>query len=210
MQYDSPKKQNIRPKESSNLPIITLSVLVLIVLALLYVGYEYIVDDTSGAEEVTNILPDTSKAAVALGAQDNTETQTSAPAQTPAAAAETPKPEVKKPEAKKPDPVSVGGTPSTHTSAAGETLNSISDRYNLKPETLKGLNPSVSFDKAVPPGTKINIRIQTVHTVGPGDVLRVVSEKYGISKQLLMKANAKSKDFSERGEKLVIPFATKQ
>jgi LysM repeat protein len=46
--------------------------------------------------------------------------------------------------------------------------------------------------------------------VGPGDVLRVVASKYGISKDALMKANGKTKDFAERGEKLTIPFPDKK
>lgn len=206
MEYDSPKKQNIRPKETSNLPIITLSVLVLIVLALLYVGYEYIVDDTSGAEEVTNVLPDTNKVAVALGSPEVDDAKEST--QTPPAAA----PESKKttPEVKKTESTSVGGVPATHALLAGETLSTLSGKFNLKTETLKALNPSVNFDKAVTAGTTINIRLQSIHTVGAGDVLRVVSEKYGITKQQLMKANGKDKDFAERGEKLLIPFASKQ
>ncbi len=202
MQYDNPKKQNIRPKETSNLPFITLSVLVLIVLALLYVGYEYIVDDTSGAEEITNILPDTTKAAVALGAQESLAEEKKEKAAAPA--------EAPRPAPRDPAPASIGGTPATHTVTAGETLSSLSDKFNLKQETIKSLNPSVDWGKGPTTGTKINIRLQAIHTVGPGDVLRVVSEKYGISKQLLMKANNKSKDFSERGEKLLIPFAAKK
>jgi LysM repeat protein len=52
--------------------------------------------------------------------------------------------------------------------------------------------------------------VQAVHTVGPGDVLRVVASKYNVSKEAIMKANAKTRDFSERGEKLIIPFSNRK
>ena len=66
------------------------------------------------------------------------------------------------------------------------------------------MNASVSEVKAGV--TKLKVQVKAVHTVGPGDVLRVVASKYGVTKEALMKANGKSRDFSERGEKLIIPF----
>jgi LysM repeat protein len=45
-----------------------------------------------------------------------------------------------------------------------------------------------------------------MHTVGPGDVLRVVAEKYKVSKKSLMEANNKKEDITLRGEQLVIPI----
>ncbi|GAB3248532.1 hypothetical protein GCM10027347_04890 [Larkinella harenae] len=52
-------KRNPRPTEGSSLPTITLAVLVLTILALLYVGYEYVADDTKGSEELTSVALDT-------------------------------------------------------------------------------------------------------------------------------------------------------
>jgi LysM repeat protein len=49
-----------------------------------------------------------------------------------------------------------------------------------------------------------------LYTVGPGDVLDVVSKKYGVSKELIMVANGKTADRASRGEKLIIPFAEKK
>ena len=60
MEDEFPKKRNVRPTEKSNLPIITLAVLVLLVLAMLYVGYEYISDNSSDSEELTSVVVDTS------------------------------------------------------------------------------------------------------------------------------------------------------
>ena len=96
----------------------------------------------------------------------------------------------------------------THEVKSGETFSSIASRYNLKTETLKGLNSSISDVKAGT--TRLKVQVKAVHTVGPGDVLRVVAEKYGVTKSALMKANGKTRDFSERGEKLIIPFPEKK
>ncbi|GAB3173981.1 LysM peptidoglycan-binding domain-containing protein [Telluribacter humicola] len=228
MEEESPKKRNVRPTESSNLPLITLVVLVLIVLGLLFVGYEYIADDTAGSEELTNIIPDTTSSVSPLITNtdpilaeperiDSSLVIDSAPVTTsdegtvevPEEVAETPKPA---PPAPKPAarPVDVGGTSTTHTVKPGETFFGIASRYNLKPETLRSLNPDVEPTEIKSGVTRLNVRVKTIHTVGPGDVLRVVASKYGISKELLMQANGKSKDFAQRGEKLVIPFADKK
>jgi LysM repeat protein len=52
--------------------------------------------------------------------------------------------------------------------------------------------------------------VQAIHIVGPGDILRVVAEKYDVSLQALMKANGRTKNSAQRGEKLVIPFSVKK
>lgn len=91
---------------------------------------------------------------------------------------------------------------------SGESFSAIASRYNLKTETLKGLNSSTPDLKSGV--TKLKIQVKAIHTVGPGDVLRVVASKYGVTKEAIMKANGKSKDFTERGEKLVIPFPSRK
>ena len=122
--------------------------------------------------------------------------------------AKAPEPE-KKPE---PKPVNVGGTPIKHTVRAGETFFGIANRYNLTSETLKSLNPQISNTTTdLKSGvTQLNVRVQGTHTVGPGDVLRVVAQKYGISVQQLMDANGKTRNYAERGEKLIIPLGKKK
>lgn len=50
---------------SSTLPAITLLVLAGLIVALLYVGYEYVADDTGGAEELTNVALDTTTRSLA-------------------------------------------------------------------------------------------------------------------------------------------------
>ncbi|WP_149239527.1 LysM peptidoglycan-binding domain-containing protein [Dyadobacter sp. 32] len=209
MEEGFPKKRNVRPVEKSNLPLITLFVLVLLVLAMLYVGYEYISDSSSNSEELTSTVVDTTSL------DDSRETETIIEAPLPT---ENETPKEKKTEEKKSEPAkkevasvsaaSIGGEQITHEVKSGETFSSIASRYNLKTETLKGLNSSISDVKAGT--TRLKVQVKAIHTVGAGDVLRVVAEKYGVTKSALMKANGKTRDFSERGEKLIIPFPDKK
>ncbi|WP_338873540.1 LysM peptidoglycan-binding domain-containing protein [Spirosoma sp. SC4-14] len=267
---------NPRPSGNSSLPALTLVVLVGLIAALLYVGYEYISDDTNGSDELTNVALDTTTqqplaqntdsdmlmapeetdtstepAPVDLSqatppadapeanpeaekvAEENRETTDGLPgpgekAKTPTSKpiAEAPKKEVKpvdekpKPEkpkeevAEKPDmtkpKLKPGGVTSTYTVGAGETFYSVATRYNMKLSTLKAMNPNVSENDVKAGVTKLNVKAMAVHTVGPGDILRVVAQKYGVSKEALMRANKKDKDIATRGEKLIIPFPDKQ
>jgi len=207
MEDEFPKKRNVRPTEKSNLPIVTLLVLVLLVLAMLYVGYEYISDSSSNSEELTSVVVDSTLDEQSVGEPITDE---------PAEALETTPAEKKAEPAKEPEKEttpaisasSVGGEQITHTVKSGESFSSIASRYNLKTETLKGLNASSPELKS--DVTKLKIQVQAVHTVGPGDVLRVVASKYGVTKEALMKANGRTRDYSERGEKLIIPFPSKK
>ncbi len=215
MEDENPKKRNIRPTEKSNLPVITLFVLVLLVLAMLYVGYEYISDDATNSEELTSAAADTSEEKpVASDMTDDEEEEDAVVAveEKPKVLEEKKKEETKKEEPKKlEDPkvvaAKIGGREITRTVKSGETFSSLASKYNLATETLKSLNPSISELKA---GDKLKIRVKAVHTVGPGDILKVVSGKYDVSKEAIMKANGKSKDVASRGEELVIPFPTRR
>ncbi|QRR04354.1 LysM peptidoglycan-binding domain-containing protein [Dyadobacter sandarakinus] len=210
MEDEFPKRRNIRPTEKSNLPIVTLLVLVLLVFAMLYVGYEYISDSSSTSEELTSVvvdstLDDDADERTAPEPEALNQPQESAEAKPVEETRDTPPAAITTPAV---SPSSIGGEEITHTVKSGETFSSIASRYNLKLETLKGLNPSVSDVKA--DVTKLKVRVQTTHTVGPGDVLRVVASKYSVSKEAIMKANGKTKDFAERGEKLIIPFKNRK
>lgn len=262
---------NPRPSGSSGLPALTLVVLVGLIAALLYVGYDYITDDTNGSDELTSMPLDTvlqrplaqndpemlmspeevdtssQPAPVDLSqatppadapvadakaeevAEDNRETTDGRPgpaekATAAKAVAEKPAPKpvtakpVEKPKAGKPKEevvlvkpkLKAGGVASSYTVGAGETFYGVANRYNMKLSTLKELNPGVSESDVKAGITKLNVKAMAVHTVGPGDVLRVVAQKYGVSKEAIMRANKKSKDIANRGEKLIIPFPEKQ
>lgn len=262
---------NPRPASNSNLPAITLVVLVGLIAALLYIGYDYITDDTNGSDELTNVALDTTSqqplaqndpdmlmspeevdtssqpAPVDLSqaappddapeananaeevAEDNRETTDGKPAPTEKAEAAKPdekpkvekpaeKPKEEKPKEEKPKAEEViekpkikpGGVTSTYTVGSGETFYGVANRYNMKISTLKEMNPGVSESDVKAGITKLNVKVMAVHTVGPGDVLRVVAQKYGVSKEAIMRANKRTKDMATRGEKLIIPFPDKQ
>ena len=278
---------NPRQASTSNLPGITLTVLIALIIALLYIGYEGIADNTKGSEELTNVPLDTTDRQVGVAAlepeliaPEETDTSTApvpvdlsqAPAPPDESVADAPatnnipttttdKPEaaktdgnskptaekkpdptpkadkpaaekpVEKPKAEKPKPVAEKpvekptpvaddepvkpvvtgeGVSTKYTVGAGETFYGIANRYNLKINTLKELNPGVSESDVKSGITKLNVKVLAVHTVGPGDLLRVVAQKYGVSKEAIMKANKKTKDIATRGEKLIIPFPEKQ
>ncbi|NBB22140.1 LysM peptidoglycan-binding domain-containing protein [Runella sp. CRIBMP] len=232
------ENRNRRPEESSKLPYLSLGVLVLMIAGLLYVGYEYIADDAADVDQLLNTpldttgrelqpipnendqlstVPQSSKETTSSTTEEKTsdspkEEETVTPTPRPADEEETKKPEEKAPEKPKPVAVDPGGVEITHTVQSGETFYGIANRYNLKSGTLKGLNPVIKDESTdVKSGvTRIKVRVQAVHTVGPGDILRVVAEKYGVTVEQLMAANKKTKNFTERGEKLIIPFPEKK
>lgn len=254
-------ERNQRPKEEgSQIPNLTLGVLVFVVLGLLYIGYQSFGDGGAAVKNLVNTPLDTtgrnprpvavdeslpmpteidssqisgdplpgdaeilSDASLqAAQKQPVEETPVEKPKPT-VAKITTPKPIKEKPEFVIEDkseikpkvntaPANISGESTSHTVQAGETFFGIANRYNLKVSTLKALNPQIAdVDKDVKSGvTRLNVKVRAVHTVGPGDVLRVVAEKYGVTVQQLMQANRKTKNYAARGEKLVIPIQEKQ
>lgn len=219
MEEDKQKKRNVRPVEKSKLPGITLMVLTAIVLALFYVGYDYLSDDPGDTSDVTNA--DSDREVVSLDVYNEPsqiDANSAGPVPVPGGkgAESKVKTEVKtapKVEEKKENTAATapaGGQTYSHSVAGGETLNSIATRYNMTVESLKSLNSGIKNNNSLKAGQKINVRIQAIHTVGPGDILRVVGKKYGVSADLIMRANNKAKNHAARGEKLIIPFAVKK
>ncbi|QJW87966.1 LysM peptidoglycan-binding domain-containing protein [Spirosoma taeanense] len=262
---------NPRSAGSSSLPALTLIVLVGLIAALLYVGYEYVSDDTNGYDELTNVALDTTSQQplaqedpemlmapqeadtssqpapvdlsqatppadapeanplaeeVAAANRETTEGKP-APAEKTAAEKTVEKPkEIRKEEksvaekskTEKPKTevavtkpkIKPGGVSSSYKVGAGETFYGVANRYNMKLSTLKAMNPGVSESDIKAGVTTLKVKAMAVHTVGPGDVLRVVAQKYGVSKEALMRANKKQKDIATRGEKLIIPYPEKQ
>jgi LysM repeat protein len=228
------EQRNERPKEPArNLPMAVLLVLVGIICALLYIGWKYMSDDTSGSDDLTAVPADTVAKAISNEPEEEVSTSqtTNAPTVTEglpevsvpkvgnkidATEIKEEKPKEEKEKEEKPIvekrkiEIPAGGESYTHTVGEGETFFGIANRYNIKKETLKALNPSIDESGIKVGVTKLKIRIKAIHTVGPGDIIRVVSKKYNVSQSLIMQANKKSKNVAQRGEKLVIPFAEKQ
>jgi LysM repeat protein len=209
-------------EETSKIPTITLYVLIAVVAALLYAGYQSMKNDAAVSEELVSKRPnsvamsnDNGADAVVIPApleetgkdnvaKDEKKSVEKSKEVEKEKAKEEPKKEEKKEEKKVAIPA--GGETISHTVQTGETFFGIANRYHLSKSVLQALNPNVEPSGIKVGVTKLNVKVQTIHTVGPGDVLRVVAKKYGISKQALMDANKKTKDMAERGEKLIIPM----
>lgn len=198
-----------KESSSSNLPAITLLILLATLAGLVFVGYEHFLgpqtDQLVKAEKVLeedetylgdvastmvvdssmDIAPDTTKPADTLSvdlAQQKKEAEAEVvPAEPP----------VEEP----------AGKSHNYQSASGETASSIATRFGLTEDQVKAMNPG-----GIKAGSKVKVKIKATHTVGPGDVLRVVAEKYKVSKKSLMEANNKKEDITLRGEQLLIPL----
>lgn len=224
MEFEKRNNKNVPPPEGSkNLPRTVLAILLGIILLLLFVGWQYLNDTPSNAEEMVPTQPDVVSAQMDENGDgikddvmvDETMPDIELPSSVPEVVAkEEVKPPVKETlpppppvEAKKATPTatSTSNTTYTHTVAAGETFYSIATRYNLDVNTLKSSNTSVDPSNIKVGITRLQVPVRAIHTVGPGDILRVVAKKYDISVSELMKANGKSKNVSQRGEKLIIP-----
>ncbi|UTA66245.1 LysM peptidoglycan-binding domain-containing protein [Emticicia sp. 21SJ11W-3] len=231
MQFEDREQRNERPKEASrNLPMVVLLVLVSIICALLYIGWKYMSDDTSTADDLTAAPADTVANAIKVQPTDEeteAEEQTASEAlpeisvptvgnkeqaSKPADETDAKKEKTKEEKPKEDKKVSIptGGETYTHTVGEGETFFGIANRFNVKKETLKAMNPGVEENGIKVGVTRLKVRIKAVHTVGPGDILRVVGTKYDVPVNLIMQANKKTKNFAERGEKLIIPYPTKE
>ena len=206
-------------EETSKIPTITLYVLIAVVAALLYAGWQSMKNDAVVSEELVSKRPNSvamsgqnGADAVVIpspleetGKNDNVAKDEKKTVEKPK---EERKEEPKKEEKKEEKKVTIpsGGETISHTVQTGETFFGIANRYHLSKSVLQALNPGVEPSGIKVGVTKLNVKVQAIHTVGAGDVLRVVAKKYGISKQALMDANKKTKDMAERGEKLIIPM----
>jgi LysM repeat protein len=209
-------------EETSKIPTITLYVLIAVVAALLYAGYQSMKKDAVVPEELASKRPnsvavpnDNGAGAVVIpapleetGKDDVAKDEKKSAEKTKEVEKEKAKEEPKKEEKKEEKKATIpsGGETISHTVQTGETFFGIANRYHLSKSVLQALNPNVDPSGIKVGVTKLNVKVQTIHTVGAGDVLRVVAKKYGISKQALMDANKKTKDMAERGEKLIIPL----
>lgn len=211
-------------EETSKIPTITLYVLIAVVAALLYAGYQSMKNDATVSEELKSKRPSSvavpndngADASVVIpapleetGKDDVVKDEKKSVEKPKEIEKEKAKEEPKKEEKKATIPsggVPSGGETISHTVQTGETFFGIANRYHLSKSVLQALNPNVEPSGIKVGVTKLNVKVQTIHTVGAGDVLRVVAKKYGISKQALMDANKKTKDMAERGEKLIIPL----
>ncbi len=198
----------MKENSSANLPLITLLVLLVTVVALLFVGYEHFLGpQTSSLTKAQTIelqsddLPMEDVASTII-ISDSTDADTTAVREDQAALdLEKQKAEAeaeKVPEELVEEPA---GKSYTYQAESSETAESIAKNFGLTVDQLKAMNPS-----GIKGGGKVKVKIKALHIVGKGDVLRVVAEKYQVSKKALMEVNHKKEDVTMRGEELVIPL----
>lgn len=198
-----------KESSSSNLPAITLLILLATLAGLVFVGYEHflgpqtdqLVKAEKALEEDETYLGDVASTMVVDSSMDIAP-DTTKPADTLSVDLAQQKKEAEAEVVPAEPPVEEpAGKSHNYQSASGETASSIATRFGLTEDQVKAMNPG-----GIKAGSRVKVKIKATHTVGPGDVLRVVAEKYKVSKKSLMEANNKKEDITLRGEQLVIPL----
>jgi LysM repeat protein len=202
--------RNPKPETpNSGLPMAVLLVLVGIICLLLYAGWHLMSDDASKVTDLNQ------EPVVVEKMQDSVvvDTDTTMVLESASLPAEQPKTEPKETIAEKKveiKPINISGEKLSHTVKDGETFYGIANKFNVSANTLKKLNAGVEANGIKVGVTKLIVPIQGYHIVGPGDILKVVAKKYDVTVDAIMAANGKTKNFAERGEKLVIPRKVKE
>jgi LysM repeat protein len=205
----------LKESSSSNLPLITLFVLLITLVGLVFVGYEHflgpentelakaekleLAEDEVLMEPPVSIIVDSTST---VSSVDSSQQKDSV--QKAELALEVQKQEAEAQKIPEEKVVEPSGKAYSYAAEKGESLNGVAKRFGLTVDQLKSMNPNIS--DGFKGGSKVNVKIKAIHTVGPGDVLRVVAEKYKVSKKSIMDANHKSEDVTLRGETLVIPI----
>lgn len=201
-------------EENSKLPIITLGILLLTLVGLIAVGFEHFVspnkDELIRAEKFVEPEEESTEAVqVEIDSTEDAADSLIVPKDSIIGKSEDEELAEQKKEAEAevvPEVATPAGKSHAITVEKGETFSAVARKFGLKVDQLKALNPGVNPDGIKSGSTKLNVKIQALHTVGPGDILRVVAEKYGVSKQAIMEANHKKDDVTLRGEVLIIPL----
>ncbi len=203
------EERNKKPEEENNgLPVTVLVILFSIICLLLYAGWHLMSDDASKVSDLdeNTILVGASPDSLPKKTQ-YVELDTSTtiiddnPIEKPIPNEDPKENEITKKEISNESSNEI----LSHLVKNGETYLGIGNKFNVSASTMKKLNPKLDPNGLKVGVTKINLPIQGYHTVGPGDILKVVAEKYEISVDLLMSANDKTKNFAKRGERLIIP-----
>ena len=202
-------------EENSKLPLITLGILLLTLVGLIAVGFEHVVspdkDELIKAEKFIEPEDEVLAEAAQVDIDSTVDAADSliVPKDSLIGKSEEEELADQKKEAEAevvPEVASPSGKSHSITVEKGETFSAVARKFGLKIDQLKALNPGVNPDGIKSGSTKLNVKIQAIHTVGPGDIMRKVAEKYGVSKQAIMDANHKKDDITLRGEVLIIPL----
>jgi LysM repeat protein len=197
-----------KESSSANLPVITLMILLATLAGLVFVGYEHFLgpqmDQLAKAEkpleEDETYLGDVATSMVVDSTMDIAPDTTKL-ADTASIDLAKQKKEAEAEVVPKVTEAEPAGKSHSYQATSGETAASVAARFGLTEDQVKAMNPG-----GIKSGSNVKVKIKALHTVGPGDVLRIVAEKYKVSKKSLMEANQKKEDLTLRGEQLVIPL----
>lgn len=202
-------------EENSKLPLITLGILLLTLVGLIAIGFEHFVspdkDELIKAEKFVEPEEDVLAESAQVVIDSTVDAADSLIVSKDSLIGKSEEEELaeQKKEAEAevvPEVAAPSGKSHAVTVEKGETFSAVARKFGLKIDQLKVLNPGVNPDGIKSGSTKLNVKIQAIHTVGPGDIMRKVAEKYGVSKQAIMDANHKKDDITLRGEVLIIPL----
>lgn len=203
----------IKDSGTYKLPALTLMVLIATIIALLFVGYENFLGPSAKELEKAEKLVEQEDEDNAAGTsiigtstvENTTEEAAEEKAKEDSIALESQKKEAEAEVVPK-EEEKIDGKEYAYTVQKGETFMGIANRFGLKYDQLKALNPDLKPEGIKVGVTKVKVKIKAVHIVGKGDILRVVAEKYKVSKQSIMTVNHKTEDITVRGEELIIPL----
>lgn len=203
----------IKDSGTYKLPALTLMVLIATIIALLFVGYENFLGPSAKELEKAEKLVEQEDEDNAAGTsiigtstvENTTEEAAEEKAKEDSIALESQKKEAEA-EVVPEEEEKIDGKEYAYTVQKGETFMGIANRFGLKYDQLKALNPDLKPEGIKVGVTKVKVKIKAVHIVGKGDILRVVAEKYKVSKQSIMTVNHKTEDITVRGEELIIPL----
>lgn len=210
---ENPLKNVVKDSGNYKLPFITLIVLVVTIFALLFVGYENFIGPNKTELEKAQKVTDQEEEDNATGDQfvssaiveNTTEEAADDQAKKDSISLAEQKKEAEAEKVPETD-IPTEGKDYQYTVEKGETFTGIANRFGLKFDELKALNPDVKPDGLKVGVTRLKVKIKAIHVVGKGDILRVVAEKYKVSKQSIMTVNHKTEDLTVRGEELIIPL----
>lgn len=97
-----------------------------------------------------------------------------------------------------------------HVVQPGETINSISEYYNISADRLILENGITNPDNLAIGQTIVIVQPEILYTVQPGDTLESIAQQYGVSPMELLRNNPylSDREFMYAGETIVISYQT--
>jgi LysM repeat protein len=100
--------------------------------------------------------------------------------------------------------VTEGGSVMTYKIRKGDTMYKIAARFGNKPADIMSLNGL--SDMSVQADKEIKVKIKALHTVGEGEGLLAIADKYGVPLKSIKAANSLTSEGLSAGLQLIIPL----